>query len=172
MNFLKKIQKSLSLYQWPVRFEIEEVMPNSMYNLKYGNCVIELFWDTMYYSVDCFIYHADNPQKKYGIGEIARANSINLGPADIELFNQAPSPQKIEKYLNQQLNVINKKFMFVVLGDFSWVNKIEEYRQNSKYIQDSMGTWEAVNHPIYKKFEKGDESWRADLEEWKKMNNE
>ncbi len=69
----------------------------------------------------------------------------------------------ITTQLNEYCHLLETELKMVNTGDFSWVNNYLELETNLSRFIKVLGV-SFTNHPAYKKFIKGDESWKSDLD--------
>ncbi len=84
----------------------------------------------------------------------------------INTFNWPMGEEKIKVSLENKLKVISMYLMNVINGDFTWVEKKQQFDSDRALISKTLGTVFIDDHPVYLKLLKGDLSWKDDIEKF------
>jgi hypothetical protein len=74
-----------------------------------------------------------------------------------------PETNKVLVLLEYYYNIIDKHFLHVVEGDFSWIQEYREKKDEDKYLIGYVLRELDYDHPIKKKFLSRDNTWKTDL---------
>ncbi|MCZ2129832.1 MAG: hypothetical protein LC109_06140, partial [Bacteroidia bacterium] len=112
--------------------------------------------------LECEIINTSNGDK-FSMKEVLKFNNTDIKYMDDDLFNLSPSDEKIKRYIERISSTLFHHLLNVVNGDFSWSEKLIEFKKNVRMIQEKFKTPFVFDLPTYKKLETGDPSWRDDL---------
>ncbi|UPT67151.1 MAG: hypothetical protein M0D57_00140 [Sphingobacteriales bacterium JAD_PAG50586_3] len=166
-NFYKDVLEAYKLIIRDYYFTYEVNNPNYSIELKNNSILLSFSLDYLDLKT-VFINPKDDKGKEYWIGIFiniyAFSNNKNI---ENYVYNSANPIENIKETLNFQADLLHKMAPSLFTGNFTWVEKYNQFEDNEKYIYKTLGREFSPSHPVYKKFIANDESWKEDILKFK-----
>lgn len=154
--FLEKLEKELNKYSWGYKFTINE--HNPFYDIIFPNVVITFYRNLQYRSVECTFEVRNHKEYKSNLETLLKADKVDTS----NLYYEYSSVEE-ESYLKQYIQIIFLKLLHIINGNYENFEIINKFNNDFNLIVKTLGTSLIFDTEIYRKLERGDESWREDL---------